>query len=230
MALKKAKGNMYPWVTHLWNPIAGPCPHQCSYCYVKSMCRVKQPAELSLKTPFPPLGKGKTIFVGHLCDMFAEGVPDYFILRVLEHCYEWRSNVYVFQTKNPSRYRAFLNFFPPYILLGTTTETNRETPDISNAPEPIIRLLDMLVLACMMWRMRTSRIFITIEPILDFDVDVLALIISKIKPEFVNIGADSKRHNLLEPSPTKISGLVSALKAAGIEVRLKENLKRLFPW
>lgn len=56
MGLTKAKGNMYPWVTHLWNPISGPCPHACTYCYVKSMHRVKQPDALTLKEPFPPLG------------------------------------------------------------------------------------------------------------------------------------------------------------------------------
>lgn len=28
MALTKSKGNMYPWVTHTWNPIKG-CGYAC---------------------------------------------------------------------------------------------------------------------------------------------------------------------------------------------------------
>lgn len=29
------KSNMYDWVGGTWNPLAGACPHRCSYCYVK---------------------------------------------------------------------------------------------------------------------------------------------------------------------------------------------------
>ena len=32
MSLNKSKGNMYPWLTHTWNPLAGECPHKCTYC------------------------------------------------------------------------------------------------------------------------------------------------------------------------------------------------------
>lgn len=27
MGLNKAKGNMYEFITHTWNPIKGKCPH-----------------------------------------------------------------------------------------------------------------------------------------------------------------------------------------------------------
>ena len=30
--LNRQKGNMYPWITHTWNPIKGKCPHDCTYC------------------------------------------------------------------------------------------------------------------------------------------------------------------------------------------------------
>jgi DNA repair photolyase len=36
MPLNPSKGNMYPFVTHTWNPIRGKCPHDCSYCYMKN--------------------------------------------------------------------------------------------------------------------------------------------------------------------------------------------------
>jgi hypothetical protein len=51
--------------------------------------------------------------------------------------------------------------------------------------------------------------------------------IIKIKPEFVNIGADSKHSKLAEPSWAEVQALIQALKDNGIEVREKSNLERL---
>ena len=34
--LNVAKGNMYGFITHTWNPIKGHCYHQCSYCYMNN--------------------------------------------------------------------------------------------------------------------------------------------------------------------------------------------------
>ena len=69
--------------------------------------------------------------------------------------------------------------------------------------------------------------FVTIEPVLDFDVDVLASWIANIKPDFVNLGADSKGHDLPEPTVEKIMQFVEKLKSYGIELREKYNLQRL---
>lgn len=71
---------------------------------------------------------------------------------------------------------------------------------------------------------------ISIEPIMDFDVDTMLEWMHAIKPKFVSIGADSKGHRLPEPSDVKVRKLVSALKMHGIEVKLKSNLKRLGVW
>jgi len=67
---------------------------------------------------------------------------------------------------------------------------------------------------------------VTIEPIMDFDLIELVTIIKNIKPEWVNIGADSKGHNLPEPSKEKINALIEELKKI-TEVKIKDNLKRL---
>jgi hypothetical protein len=72
-----------------------------------------------------------------------------------------------------------------------------------------------------------GRKFVTIEPIMDFDVDILTQWVDDIKPEFVNIGADSKNHNLPEPSWDKVDELIGNLKTLGIEIREKSNLDRL---
>lgn len=55
--MNKSKGNMYPWVTHTWNPIKGICPHQCSYLFQsKNLFRFKEFLKLTLYgyPYFPP--------------------------------------------------------------------------------------------------------------------------------------------------------------------------------
>ena len=90
---------------------------------------------------------------------------------------------------------------------------------VSVAPAPLLRLAAIAALA--------GTKFITIEPIMEFDTGILARGIIGAKPNFVNIGADSKRTNLPEPDKGKVLDLIAILKAAGIDVRLKGNLDRL---
>jgi len=216
MGLNKSKGNMYDWVTHTWSPIIG-CPHQCSYCYVKAFR--EQPVKPILRNDFPPLGKGRTIFVGHLCDMFASATPEDMVQKVLDHCGKYWENKYVFQTKNPARYFDFS--IPGNATVGTTIETNRWDilARISKAPSPQGR-------AAAISNVKRER-FITIEPILDFDTESFVDLIQNAAVDFVNIGADSKRHNLPEPTREKVQELIEALTARGIVIRKKENLGRL---
>lgn len=67
---------------------------------------------------------------------------------------------------------------------------------------------------------------VSIEPILDFDLDVMLVWLRNIEPQFVSIGADSKGHNLPEPSPGKVRELVNELSKF-TEVKVKSNLGRL---
>jgi len=60
-----------------------------------------------------------------------------------------------------------------------------------------------------------------------FDVNEFFDMISYAKPTFVNIGADSKRHGLNEPTYDKIMELYELLCKENIEVRKKINLERL---
>ena len=62
-----------------------------------------------------------------------------------------------------------------------------------------------------------------------FDVDIFAKWIAEINPDFINLGADSKGHNLPEPTVEKIMQLVKKLKKYGVELREKHNLQRLKP-
>lgn len=226
MPLKKSKGNMYHWVTHTHTHLGGECPHKCVYCYVNNPRfgrpeRYQGDLRLIDKEFSIGYGKGKTIFIENCNDMFAEKVPEDFIKKILNHCNQWPENTYVFQTKNPGRYLPWLNTMPLNRILGCTIETNRAISKISKAPKPIDRVREMICLS-------TQRRFITIEPILDFDVDILADWIRRINPKFLSLGADSKNHHLPEPTIDKIHMLVAKLKEYNIELREKHNLQRLF--
>jgi len=224
MPLTKSTGNMYPWVTHTHTHLGGECPHKCKYCYVDNprwgrAPRYQGPLRLIEKEFTVDYGTEKTIFIEHMNDLFSRWIPQLFISAVMCHCIRFHGNTYVFQTKNPARYHTMEKLYPEKCIWGSTIETNRIIPGISEAPPPEERMLAMEKL--------TGRKFITIEPVLDFDVDILASWIDRIRPEFLNLGADSKNHNLPEPTVEKVMKFVDKLKEYGIELREKHNLKRL---
>ena len=215
MGLNKQKGNMYGFVNYTWNVIKGICPHQCSYCYMKGL--VKSELHLDEKELKTDLGEGNFIFIGSSTDMFADKIPKEWILKVLEHCKKYPKNKYLFQSKNPKRFEEFLDLFPKNTILGTTIETNRKGFNY-NAPEVSERQYHI--------QQDKFPIMITIEPIMDFDLEIFLAWLKDIKPKWINIGADSKRHNLPEPSWEKVERLIFELKKF-TEVKVKDNLWRL---
>jgi len=237
MPLKKSAGNMYPWVDAQHSHLGGECCHHCSYCYVDNPrsgrperytgpihlieeefgVRYDEKTLTSKHIRYPA-----TIFIEHMNDLFARDVTDDMIRRVIAHCLMFPENTYVLQTKNPQRYGDWRMFLPKNVILGTTIESNRFIPEImKDAPMPCNRYIGMLELAT------DVRKFITIEPVLDFDIDELAGWIANIKPEFLNLGADSKGRGLPEPTVEKVMALVAKLHGLGVELREKHNLERL---
>lgn len=207
---------MYGFVTHTWNVIKGKCPHDCEYCYMKRFPQKELHfEEKELKTD---LGEGNFIFVGSSCDMFAEEVSDEWIKKVLEHCDKFSKNSYLFQTKNPQRFHKFYGLFPLNTTLGTTIETNRTGFNYKAPP----------VTERQYWvgELSSFPIMVTIEPIMDFDLDIMINWMKDLNPDFVNIGADSKGHNLNEPSWEKVQKLINELEEF-TKVNLKPNLDRL---
>jgi hypothetical protein len=178
----------------------------------------QNPIRLDKKDLMENLGMDNTVFVGSSTDMWADDVPDDWIMEVLAKCRESNSNTYLFQSKNPKRFLAFRDVFPSNVLLGTTIETNREN-DFTGGQLIRDRAKSMSML-------EGFRTFVTIEPIMDFDLDELLFLLKGIQPEFVNIGADSKNHGLSEPSKEKVLELISELNKFTV-VRKKSNLDRL---
>jgi DNA repair photolyase len=219
MALKKQVGNMYDFVTHMWAPVRGKCKHDCSYCYMK---RFPLPAmnlnEQDMKTR---LGEGNVIFVCHTADLFADDVPAEWIKKVLLHCNQYPKNRYLFQSKNSGRFAEFDGKYPVDVFLGTTIETNRDIYVESKAPSYMERAKGLQKMNKMGY-----ETMVTIEPIFDFDLDELVEIVITANPAWINIGADSKKHGLPEPSKEQIKELINVLQSK-TDVKLKDNLKRI---
>jgi len=219
MSLNLSKGNMYDFITHTWNTIKGKCYHDCSYCYMK---RFKQnPVRFDNAELKTNLGENNFIFVGSSCDMFSKEIPIEWIEKTLRHCWQFDNNQYLFQSKNPERMQYIYDFnLDPRSVVCTTIETNRIYPDIMrNSPLPLIRAQEISIF-------QNMKRFVTIEPILDFDLKEFIDMLKNIAPEQVNIGADSGNNNLPEPPKEKIIELINELKTFTI-IHNKKNLERL---
>ena len=167
------------------------------------------------------LGSGRTIFVAAQNDLFAEAVPTEYIRRIIEHCEKSPGNTYLFQSKNPIR---MFRYIPKTLdaVVCTTIESNRWYPKImNNSPYPIIRAMDMGLL-----HNQGYKTYVTVEPILDFDLEELISLIKKCNPIQVNIGADSGGNNLPEPSREKVDALIAELSKF-TTISQKRNLERL---
>lgn len=230
MTLNKPSGNMYPWAYTI-NFIAGECKHACDYCYVGNKVApwlsrmgndkyygeprlIEKEFKTKLLVP-----KGYVVFVQSCGDLFAYGIPDAWIQRVLNHIRRYRNTIFLLQTKNPERFFDFN--IPQNCILGTTIETNRNY-HMTKAPSPKERYYVFFTLC----RDKNLRLMISIEPIMDFDLDILVQWIQEINPEFVSIGADSGKNNLPEPASEKLKELLEILNKI-TEVRSKKNLSRL---
>lgn len=218
---------MFDFVTHTWNPLAGACPHECKYCYVgpmkdKPVLKAKYSGEPRIQESemSTNLGGGNTIFVCNMTDLFAEEVPHSIICQILEKCTS--QNKYVFLTKNPGRYHE-VSFYmnSKYMTVGATIESDKTYAD-TKAPSMMERGGLMMAVP------HKFQTFISIEPIMDFDLEEFTVWMKNTNPNFVAIGADSGNNHLPEPTPLKIQCLISNLKKLHIRVILKKNLSRIY--
>lgn len=229
--MENNKGNMYEGFK-TWNPLSGQCPHLCKYCSSNNLKKrfpainAKYSGELRLddKAMKQSLGKGNTWFIVGQNDLFADEVPYEIIKSIIGKCTEYPNNNYFFQSKNPSRMYYCRDILAPLRpVLCTTIETNRIYPEfMGKTVSPYYRAQYMRKLS---YSFVTA---LTIEPIMDFDIDELLALIQTAKPDYINIGADSKKNGLPEPSKDKILDLMESINlVTGIEIRKKTNLKRL---
>jgi hypothetical protein len=178
--------------------------------------------EKELKTN---LGNNNFIFVGSSNDMFADGVMGEWIYRTLNHCKSYPNNSYLFQSKNTYNFTKYFDAMPKETVLCTTIETNRVYKDfMRNSKSPQDRAAGFRSIT-------NFKKFVTIEPIMDFDLKEMIELIKMCNPEQVNIGADSNWNNgitpsLPEPSKEKLTALICELMEF-TDIHRKKNLNRL---
>lgn len=227
--LNVAKGNMYEFVSHTWNPIKGICIHQCKYCYMRNLLSERYKCKpVLIENEFKRnLDEAKVLFVGSSIDMFAKDIPNAFIQRVLNHCELFNESrpekghiVYLFQSKDPARILEFANHpVMEHAVVATTLETNRYNAEImGNAPTIEERCRAMEQIADM-----GIYTMVTAEPLMDFDKAEFIENIKRCKPRRVNIGINSTRNIVMpEPTPEKVKDLIAELRKFTM-VHIKKN-------
>lgn len=231
MNVNKAKGRMFKFVDWTWHPIIG-CQHGCIYCWAETLVenRLKHFGGKYKDGFFTPKLvqdelegawriKDAIVGVSLTGDMWGNWVPREWILKVIHKIKEAdESNRFLFQTKNPARYRRFVSHFPNNVILGTTIESNYGFP-VSKAPHPEKRYRAIKDLS--------FPKFLSVEPIMAFNFNVLTTWIDNINPITIEVGADNYGHHLTEPSAKDVKQLLKYLQEKGYNVIEKDGLSRL---
>ncbi len=212
------------------------CCHGCVYCKPSFQRQMKRQKCQFCKTfvphyhnerlwkILPKTGEGEFIFFPS-CGDLAFATPDV-VRDHIEFAKKWSDRTFLVQSKNPE---VFLHYkFPDNVILGTTIETNLypfHTPSkyeyysgISKAPFPVHR-------ANWMTALNHGRKAVTIEPILQFSLDVMVKWMEEIKPEIIWVGYDNHRCSLPEPKLAETQELIEKLRAKGFDVRVKSLRK-----
>lgn len=160
--------------------------------------------------------KPSSFFVGSLCDLFGEWVPDEWIERVFKICEENPRHRYMFLTKNPQRY---------YDLHSSGKLPEAENmwygTTVTKANTPYFKDLE-------------CNIFVSIEPMQgrfqNEDIDGV---------DWVIIGAETgQRRNKILPNKAWVSEIVSFCEKRNLPVFLKNNIADIwkekliqqYPW
>jgi hypothetical protein len=215
-----------------WNPFVG-CEFDCTYCVSSFKAQAKRrkkacqdcydyrphchPERLDVSKL---QGAKETVFVSGYGDI--SFCPPEFTRQIIDivrqHSARYRDIVYYFQSKRPEYFQEFLSSFPESVILLTTLETNRDEgyKEFSEAPLPSERYRQFLELDY-------PRKVVTVEPVMDFDLDEFLSWLLKLKPEYVWLGLNSrpKKPKLPEPDESKLRELFAVISGKGVGIRLK---------
>ena len=222
---KKTNGKMFNIVTATWNPITG-CLYNCNYCWARDLATTKLKNSHRYSKGFKPslnenefktrFGKGDLVFVSDMGDMFGNFIPDTWVKKVLDHIRRFPEADFLFMTKNPKRYLDLLPFMPENTILGATIETTNDeiiqVDKVSIAPLPSERYEAMKILD---W----NRKMVSIEPILDFNLQTFSKWIEDINPIIVYVGYDNYSHKLREPKLRDTVALLRKLPETILVIR-----------
>ncbi len=213
-----------------WNVFIG-CRYECSYCNVRRLVRTRLKDTERYRAGFEPrlipelLPKrykdGTWVFVAYMGDIsFIERADLVKILSRVEHNAGCN---YLFLTKSPGCYLVWQTVWnielPDNVYLGATIETNRDY-QITKAPPPATRAL-------LLSTIRHDKKFVSIEPLLDFDLRKMVKMVKDVSPDIIEIGPDNYHNKLPEPSPKKVRRLLEELRNICPTVVEKKGIERL---
>ena len=229
-------GNMYGDSVKQWNVMKG-CKFDCTYCKKSFQLIAKRwqkpridkdgkkqgcqqcydyephfhPERLNIS--FPKTEGDQFIWCCSSGDI--SFMKEEWMEQVLDIVRKRHDRRFFFQTKDP---RVFLKYdFPNNSILGITLENNRDYKYdlISKAPLPHKRWSDFR-------KIDHPKKRITVEPILEFDIDNFFMMLYESNPEKIYIGYDTKKTlGLIEPTIEKTRLLISYLRDEGIKVQEK---------
>lgn len=221
----KKQGNMYKLSAEQWNPFVG-CHFDCAYCRQSFQAQAKRqlhncydcygykPHEHPnrLTESLPRTGYMQFIFTCASGDVAFCSTP--YLERIVQRIRKEANKTFLIQSKNPATFNRVM--FPENVILGTTIETNRDAlaQAVAKAPPPSQRYADLLAI-------KHPLKMVTVEPVMDFDLDVMVDWIARISPVMVWLGYDSKRAKLPEPPLEKVRELHWELARRRITVMLK---------
>jgi hypothetical protein len=196
--------------------------HRCQKCY-----NYEPHAHLERLNHAPPrTGKDEFIFMPSSGDPAFMNSGDF--VQLLGYALQYSDRTFLIQSKDPSHFLCRQWSTPKNVLLGTTIETNlllfhtpskyRHYSDISTAPYPCTRKNAMV-------KNNHKRQTVTIEPVLQFTLDVMLDWMRQIKPEIIWIGYDNHNCRLPEPRFLETQRLIAKLQAEQFDVRVKSLRK-----
>ena len=231
---------MYQFVTKTWNPFSG-CLFNCHYCWARRMAKRLPCKRCRSFIPhfhperFKKIPKSGFVFVGDMGDLWwaayisesaeyrwlLDDLLDLITETLRKSKNAHKRLAFFFETKAPEVYLHYWPFdeWDGYeVWASVTIETNRAelTRRFSKAPDPEKRFHDMYEFA-LNWPLT----HISIEPIMDFDLDVVLDWVERIEPMKVSIGYDNYGHRLPEPPLSKTLELIRRLREIVPEVETK---------
>lgn len=209
-----------------WNVFVG-CDYQCTYCNARRLATTRLKNSPRYKDGFTPhlvreefarrFSPGDFVFVGYMGDISFAGLP--IVRDICRIIHEQPEVDFLFCSKSPDHYLKWDLLWPENLHLGATIETNRDYK-LTRAPAPLYRYMAMRAL-------NHPKKFISIEPVCDFDLDVMLSWISEIDPQIIEVGADNYKNGLPEPPWEKVEELLTNLHVDFPTVVEKVGLERL---
>ena len=217
---------MFKTVDKTWNVFVG-CRFDCSYCNARKAALTRFKHLDRYKDGFNPhlveseLNKtfrtGDFVMVSYMGDISFAAIPD--IVAIRSRITKCSLTDFLLCSKNPRCFSSWGIPMPENVHLGTTLETNRSY-GLTKAPLPIDRFRSLI-------SHPHPHKFVSIEPIMDFDLPVMVAWFEALQPEIVEVGADNYHNHLPEPSPEKLEHLIRYLRDICPRVIEKDGLQRL---